>query len=290
MNPQLQADLDYIIKHAEPYLRQLDGKRIFITGATGFFGKWMTMALDRSRFLGFDISYTSLVRRPAKAGNEWRCLINELPMRKQHCTIDYVMHFAYDHESVANNISGMQRIIDFSKNNNVKNILFTSSQAIHMEYAWNDPRKVIAETKRLCETMLVQASGDKLDGSIVRGYSFVGPMMDLDRFAVGNFIKQALAGESVLVRSPNTLRSYLHACDMVIELLRSLVEVRCCELGSTDAVSLVRVARLLTDNVVMGDEENEEDYVRGDCEPTIPLEEALKRTLNYYVLEGLKKT
>jgi nucleoside-diphosphate-sugar epimerase len=286
MSPQLQADLDHIVKHAEPYLRQLDGKQIFITGATGFFGKWMTMALDRSRFLGFDISYTSLVRRPAKAGNEWRCLINELPMRKQHCPIDYVMHFAYDHESVVNNISGMQRIIDFSKNNNVRNILFTSSQAVHMDYTWNDPRRVVAETKRLCETMLAQSGQE---GSIVRGYSFVGPMMDLDRFAVGNFIKQALAGEPVLVRSPNTPRGYLHACDMVIELLRSLVEVRCCELGSPDAVTLVRVARLLTDNVVLGDDKPE-NSIHGDCEPTIPLEDALKRTMNYYVLEGLRKT
>lgn len=287
MNPQLQADLDHIVKHAEPYLRQLDGKDIFITGATGFFGTWMKMALDRAEeLLGITTfwSYHDAYR------------IQDLDPRLglDHADgYDYVMHFAYDHKSVANNIVGMQKVLDFCKVQGVKKLLFTSSQAVHIDYEWDDPRRVIADTKRLCETMLTQAINpfdDKLDGSIVRGYSFVGPMMDLDRFAVGNFIKQALAGEPVLVRSPNTLRSYLHACDMVIELLRSLVEARCCELGSPDAVSLVRVARLLTDNVVMGDVENEEDCVRGDCEPTIPLEDALKRTMNYYVLEGLRKT
>lgn len=282
MNPQLQADLDHIVKHAEPYLRQLDGKRIFITGATGFFGKWMTMALYRAN----EVLRTSIVWKYSLPSRRIQTLDPLLGLNHAE-GYDYVMHFAYDHESIANNIMGMERVLEFCKVQGVKNILFTSSQAIHMDYGWNDLRRVIAETKRLCETMLAQSGQE---AGIARGYSFVGPMMDLDRFAVGNFIKQALAGGPVLVRSPNTQRGYLHTCDMVIELLRSLVEVRCCELGSTDAVSLVRVARLLTDNVVLGDEENEEDYVRGDCEPTIPLEEALKRTLNYYVLEGLKKT
>lgn len=285
MNPQLQADLDHIVKHAEPYLRQLDGKQIFITGATGFFGKWMTMTLDRAdELLGITTfwSYHDFYRIQN---------LDPLLGLDEAGGYDYVMHFAYDHQSIANNIMGMERVLEFCKVQGVEKLLFTSSQAVHMDYGWNDPRRTIADTKRLCETMLHRAcEEDGLEASVVRGYSFVGPMMDLDRFAVGNFIKQSLAGGPVLARSPNTVRGYLHACDMVIELLRSLVDVRCCELGSPDAVTLVRVARLLTNNVVMGDEEGEKDCVRGFCEPTIPLEEALKRTMNYYVLEGLRKT
>jgi dTDP-glucose 4,6-dehydratase len=290
MNPQLQADLDHIVKHAEPYLRQLDGKRIFITGATGFFGKWMMMALEHAN----EVLDTNLITEPlVRLDCSTRRIQNLDPLLglDRRYGYDYVMHFAYDHQSIANNIMGMERVLEFCKVQGVKSLLFTSSQAVHMDYEWNDPRRVVADTKRLCETMLHRAcEEDGLEASVVRGYSFVGPMMDLDRFVVGNFIKQSLAGGPVLARSPNTVRGYLHACDMVIELLRATVENLLCELGSTDAVSLVRVARLLTDNVVLGDEEAEEDCVRGDCEPTIPLEDALKRTMNYYVLEGLRKT
>jgi len=285
MNPQLQADLDHIVKHAEPYLRQLDGKRIFITGAAGFFGRWMTMTLDRAdELLGITTFWSY--------HDAYRIQNLDPLLGLDHADgHDYVMHFAYDHKSIANNIVGMERVLEFCKVQGVKKLLFTSSQAVHMDYGWNDSRRVIAETKRLCETMLHRAcEEDGLEASIVRGYSFVGPMMDLERFAVGNFIKQALAGEPVLVRSPNTVRGYLHACDMVIELLRATVENLLCELGSLDAVSLVRVARLLTDNVVLGDDEPEKDFILGNYEPTIPLEDALKRTMNYYVLEGLRKT
>ena len=38
-------DLDEILNRAEPWLRRLAGERLFITGGTGFFGRWLLEAL-----------------------------------------------------------------------------------------------------------------------------------------------------------------------------------------------------------------------------------------------------
>ncbi len=300
MNSQLKLDLDHIIQHAEPLLRELDGRTIFLTGPTGFYGKWMNQLFER--------------RYPCRWWN-LSSRVQELVPAKLFDGCDYLLHFAHDHTNPINNIVGMQKVLDFAVANGAKKVLYASSGAVYgsnvldamkskaglIEYGPTGTKEVLANTKRFCEALGCQyAKQHGFDFLIARGFSFVGPMMNLDRFAIGNFIRDGLAGGPIKVDSPNTVRSYMHAADLVIWLLTILLRGESCEpynVGSEDTIPLGAVAQ----SVSMTCSNREFSKVREGNEPatyyvpdttkartelglkvTIELEEAIERTIKYY--------
>jgi len=114
-----------------------------------------------------------------------------------------------------------------------------------------DPRFVYAEGKRIGEMMCAcytRAYG--LETVMARGFAFVGPHLPLDRhFAVGNFIRDALAGGPIVVASDGTpVRSYQYAADMAIWLWALFVRGqsgRAYNVGSSHAVSVGELAELV---------------------------------------------
>lgn len=282
MNPQLKLDLDHIITHAEPLLRELDGKCVIITGANGFYGKWVTKTLmnyGHMSWFAFDTRFE-----------------DECP-HMEGGTDYYLLHFAHDHDSVENNIVGMKRVLDFAVANKVKKVLFASSGAAAKYIDTNTPKGKLGATKLLCEAMGCEyAKKYGFDFLISRGYSFVGPMMNLDRFAIGQFIKQGLAGGPIIVENPGTVRGYLHAADLVISLLDILLRGASCvphQTGNLRKHTMTEVASLVSDMTgakwcIMGPGHTD-TYVRshlGDHQVTIGLEEAISRTLTFYRLEA----
>ncbi len=69
--PLPKEDLAHVLEFAQQDLEQLRGARLFVTGGTGFFGKWLLATFQHAnRELRLGASMTVLTRDPARFRNE----------------------------------------------------------------------------------------------------------------------------------------------------------------------------------------------------------------------------
>jgi len=255
-NP-LADDLDHILHHTGGLWDALRGRRLFITGGTGFFGSWMleSFAWAQER-LDLGASAVVLTRDPMAFRARMphvaqhpaiRCVrgdVRSFPFGAER--FSYVIHAA-THVATPSSpstarqvfgeiVEGTQRVLDFATHSGAERLLFTSSGAVYgaqpsdmthvsEDYAGGpdpmDPKASYGEGKRAAE-LLCAAHGraHDLPVLIARCFAFVGPYLPLDaHFAVGNFIRDGLRGGPVRVTGDGTpYRSYLYAADLAIWL------------------------------------------------------------------------
>lgn len=283
-NP-LAADLDEVLLRAEPLFRRLAGERLFITGGTGFFGRWLLEALfwanDR---LHLGLQATVLSRQPD-------AFVRTAPRLAGHPALGWwpgdVRDFAFPpgrfpfvvHAATAASeqlnrtqplkmfdtiVGGTRRVLEFAAQAGTRAALLTSSGAVYgrqpPELASvdetfsggpqpNTARSAYAEGKRAAE-FLGAASG--LPVKVARGFAFVGPHLPFDaHFAVGNFLRDALRGDTIHIQGDGTpYRSYLYAADLVPWLLAILLDGqpnRPYNVGSEHAVSIAGLAQAVAE-------------------------------------------
>jgi nucleoside-diphosphate-sugar epimerase len=278
------ADLEHVLAHAGDALRSLGGARIFLTGGTGFFGTWMldSLALANARLnLGVTVTVLSrdpaafLARRPHLSDAPFLHLaegdVRTFDLPQQPFT--HVIHLATESSERLNReapgtmldviVEGTRRALFHAKRCGARRLLLASSGAVYGRLPWTvdrvaedfpggpdpmSPTSAYAEGKRVSELMCAQATAaGEVEAVVARGFAFVGPGLPLDtHFAVGNFLRDALAGGPIRIGGDGTpLRSYLHAADLAAwmwVLLARGAPGRAYNVGSEDARSIRDIA------------------------------------------------
>lgn len=251
-NP-LAADLDDVLAWSESAWNELRGARVFVTGGTGFFGRWLleTFAWANDR-LDLGARVVVLSRAPD-------AFVQKAPHLAAHPCIalhagdvrdfafpagafSHVVHAATDAsatkiaddplEMFATIVDGTRRTLEFARAAGAKRFLLASSGAAYgtqppeithvpEDYAGGPetthPGAVYGEGKRAAETLCAAgARAGGFEAVIARCFAFVGPFLPLDaHYAAGNFVRDGLCGGPIRVGGDGTpLRSYLYAADL----------------------------------------------------------------------------
>ncbi|WP_291995352.1 NAD(P)-dependent oxidoreductase [Candidatus Accumulibacter sp. ACC003] len=280
-SPILPAgDLKHILAHTCDIWREIRGTRLFITGATGFFGKWLLESIVAANdALGVKVAATLLSRDPTRFARE----LPRLALRPEFDWLageidsfsyptgqfDFVVHLATPSAAevgaggttlLTSALLGMHRLFQFTRQSRAKRLLFASSGAVYghqpvdLSHISEDyigapdtsqPMSAYGELKRVSELMC--ALTPDVECVIARGFAFVGPYLPLtDKFAIGSFMRDALAGGPIRILGDGTpLRSYLYAADLAVWLLTLLVKGTPSEaynVGSDESIDLTSLA------------------------------------------------
>jgi nucleoside-diphosphate-sugar epimerase len=260
-NPLLEQDLQHILNHNSDLWDNFKNKTIFITGGTGFFGKWLLESFSFANFrLQLDAEVVVLSRDPD-------AFLGHYPYFKQSAIrfvkgdvrnfefpvgkVDYIIHAATEASDKLNTeqpllmfdtiVEGTRHVLDLAKEKNVRSFLMTSSGAVygkqpsdltHIPEDYSGvpipgaPKSAYAEGKLEAEKLCsLYHNKYQIPIKIARCFAFVGPYLPLDtHFAIGNFIRNVLDGKNIIIKGDGTpYRSYLYASDLMIWLWTILI-------------------------------------------------------------------
>ncbi|MGP8153533.1 MAG: NAD-dependent epimerase/dehydratase family protein [Smithella sp.] len=266
-NNPLKEDLDHVLAHTAGLWEGLRGKKVFITGGTGFFGCWLLESFAWANdILDLNASVFVLSRNPA-------AFEKTAPHLYHHEAINFlkgdIKDFVYPEGSFSylihcsvyqqradekvNNLSmvnemlnGTMRILDFCVQAKVKKMLLVSTGAVygkapsHLKNIPEDFSDSMDPTistsayhhvRQMMETLsVIYAEGNDFESKIARCFSFIGPYLPLNgRFAVGDFILDALSHDSIIIKGDGkAVRSYLYMADLAIWLWTVLFKGKSC--------------------------------------------------------------
>ncbi len=283
-NPQnpLLGDLQDILAQTDAVWDQFDGKRVFLTGGTGFFGCWFLETFTHAiQTRGLKSSITVLTRDPAAFKAKAPRLAGHAAVTLHPGDIRtfeppagefaWVVHAATPVAQGVNplemfdiTLEGTRRTLELARKCGCEKFLYVSSGAVYgaqpggvsgfsedhlLAPATTNPQSAYGEGKRAGELLCAMyAEACKLDCKIARCFSFIGPYLPVDaHFAAGNFIRDVLRGAPIHIQGDGTpMRSYLYTSDMVVWLLTVLIRgqtARPYNIGSTRPVSILELAR-----------------------------------------------
>jgi len=287
-------DLDHVLDHTGNIWQALSGQRLFITGGTGFVGKWLLGSLlwAHDRY-ALGVSVVVLTRDPDRFRVESPHLAGHAAVRlvpghvanfsSPDGEFPFVIHAATERSFAPDSarplstfdldVEGTRRVLEFARAHGTRRFLFTSSGAaygkqpsdlthIPEEYPGapdpTDPDTAYGQAKRASEFLCAMYARQYGFAALIgRLFAFVGPYLPLDQqFAVGNFIRDALAGNPIQIKGDGTpYRSYLYAADLAVWLWTILIRGESghpYNVGSGDAVSIAQLAHTVVEAVAPG--------------------------------------
>lgn len=261
--PIVQEDIEFVFKIDGNDLNRLQGKRVLITGGTGFIGTWL---LETISWLNNNCSHPCKVYVPTRSPEAFARKAPHLASNPEIVLLpgdiadfkypddecNFIIHAAapgepraliHDSLGVAETIvRGTRRVLELATQKNIEGFLFVSSGAV---YGVQPPdldripedylgapdvtniRSAYGEAKRYAEmlcTLYHKRHG--LPIHIARPFTFIGPYQDLNAgFAITDFIRDGLRGGPLTIQGDGTtVRSYCYAADMTAMLWKILFQ------------------------------------------------------------------
>lgn len=257
----LSLELDRIIDRSPALWESLGGQSLFITGGTGWFGRWLLESIAHANHKHkTGIRVTVLSRHPERFKKQVPHLA-ENPAIHFHCgdikdfsypegKFSHIIHAAATtaQETFSGEtplakfdtlVNGTRHLLDFAAQCGTRQFLMTSSgvaygppqngESLSEDHdtapATTNPTSALGQSKRAAEflcTLFAENHGWNL--TIARCFSFIGPFQPLDlHYAIGNFIRHAVHNEEIIIHGDGTpLRSYLYTGDLVSWLITLL--------------------------------------------------------------------
>jgi len=216
----LSQDLDHVLEHTKALWEDLREKKVFVTGGTGFFGKWLlesfVWANDQ---LKLSAQMLVLSRNPDSFKTRYPHLAEASGVRFQQGDVrdfgfpqerfDFIIHAATDASAQLNAenpllmvdtiVEGTRRTLEFARHCGTKRLLFTSSGAVygkqppevsHVPEDYSgapDTTQLVStysaygEAKRLAELLCsIYQKEYSIGPTIARCFAFVGPYLNLN--------------------------------------------------------------------------------------------------------------
>lgn len=255
-------DLDLAVSLTPEFWRRYTGARFFITGGTGFVGRWLVQAIQHANNTRqARMELLVLTRDPQRARSNQAEVFDRSDTRLVAGNVsdplprlgafDLCIHAATDVgaalrpagplEVYDTIVTGTRRVLEAAVAADARRFLLTSSGAIYgtqppelervpESYSGApstlQPGAAYGNGKRAAEWLVAatQLSESTLCACSARIFTLLGPGLPRNAgFAAGNFIDDALAGRNIRIEGDGLpLRSYLYMADCAAWLLRIL--------------------------------------------------------------------
>jgi dTDP-glucose 4,6-dehydratase len=280
----LTSDLQAVVDKSLHDLLQLRGSRLFITGGTGYIGRWLVEILCYANdALNLNLVMTVLTRNSANFAKLCPHLTDnpcvtllEGDVRTFSCSYHRYSHFIHAATDVTKpdgslgtfdvTTTGTRHVLDFAVLCNAKRFLNLSSGVVYGRQHTAD--LPLTESMSVCVDVTAPNNAYALgkiasewlgnnysqlygiDFSTARVFGQIGPNMPLDaHFAAGNFMRDGISGKTITITGDGSpIRSYMYSTDLVTWLLAILVRGEsgaAYNVGSDHAVSFREFAELM---------------------------------------------
>lgn len=274
------ADLLSILRQHP--LPELSGQRLFLSGATGFIGRWLLQAVRCLNEAGASIEVCALSRDPdaflARAP-EWQAQpwltwvrgdIRDFPYPELmptailHGATETSAQFAarYPDALFESIVRGAEHLLRFAVSRGRPRVLLLSSGAVYGEQPADLPAlpedrvlpdeasssaSAYARGKREMERLARYYSDTEgIDTICARCFTFIGHGL-APHLAISQFIRDARVNPTIVINGDGLpIRSYLYAADLAVWLLTILLRGtprRAYNVGSPEPFALIEAAR-----------------------------------------------
>lgn len=255
-----KEELETLFKAKLPW-EKLDNSKILITGANGLICSYLIdLLMYRNIKFNSNIKVYALGRNEERCRNRFKSFFDrdDFVFVKQDISkklniedkVDYIIHGASNAVpaeflrdpvgTMTGNIFGVYNLLEYSKDNNVKKLLYISSSEVYgddlSKDSFNesdsgyvnplDPRACYPSSKRaaetLCSSYLKQYG---VDFCVARPGHIYGPTYtEKDNRALCQFINNVLNNNDIVMKSEGSqVRSYCYVSDCVIALIYMLL-------------------------------------------------------------------